>query len=82
MSKCHDKVDSGDINIDGWELTSNGKVLNYNLTKKKKKKLTKKQKEIIKSYNGISLKKAKKIILEKHQIKLSKSKITEIWNNS
>ena len=80
---CHDKIDNGQINVEGFVQTSNGKKLKF---KKEKKKSNKKFTEsdinyIIKYKDKITLKQAKKKVKNDHNIKVSTSTIDKIWNN-
>lgn len=81
---CHDKIDIGEIVVDGFMQTSNGKKLKYNNEKKKsRKKFTEKEIScIIKYKNKITLKQAKNKIKKDHDIKISTTTIDKIWNNN
>jgi len=81
---CHDKIDNGELKVDGFIQTSNGKKLKYNNEKKKsKKKFTKKEiSYIIKYKDKNTLKQAKNKIKKDHDIKISTTTIDKIWNNN
>ena len=83
-SKCHDKIDSGELVINGWKETSDNIILDYHKEEKKtKKKLNDNQIEIVKSYlnNEISAVRAKKILEEKDNISISTNIISKIWKD-
>ena len=83
-SKCHDKIDRGEIVVNGWKETSDNIILDYHEEEKKtKKKLDSTQIEIVKSYlnNEISAVRAKKILEEKDNISISTNIISKIWKN-
>jgi DNA mismatch repair protein MutS len=81
---CHDKIDRGELHVDGFVHTSNGKMLKYESKKKESKKKydQDKVKNIFKYKDvGITLKQAKKKIKKELDIKISTSTIDKIWNN-
>jgi len=77
--QCHDEVDRENIIVKGWLETNNGRELEYEIKNNKPnydiniviniKKLTD------------DLKRAKKILKTKHNIKISRKEIKQIWSN-
>jgi DNA mismatch repair protein MutS len=81
-SKCHDKIDRNEIEVDGFMQTSKGKILKYKKNKRKsKKKFNDEEIKLINSYKNYTLKQAKKKIKKDMDIKISSSTIDKIWNN-
>ena len=83
-SSCHDKVDCGEIEIDGFIMTSKGKKLKHKKgNKNKKRKFNTEQIMKIKEYKDleISIKQAKRKIKKDLLIKVSTSTIEKIWKN-
>ena len=83
--ECHDKVDRGQININGWVETSNGRIFDYNMVTKDKVKNTKHSIEMIdyikklkKETSDINIVKIK--IKEMFHKKISSKSITSYWN--
>ena len=82
--KCHDKVDRGEIIINGWLETSGGRELDFtrgDIVKKKKYN----DKDIslvneIKKLN-LTLEQSKNTLKEKHSMKISTKTIKKIWEN-
>ena len=80
---CHDKIDTGELEVDGYIMTSKGKKLKFRKSKKKNKhKFNSKDMETIKKYNHLTLKQAKKEIKKELNVKISTSTINKIWNNN
>ena len=81
-SKCHDKIDRNEIEVDGFMQTSKGKILKYKKNiRKSKKKFNDEEIKLINSYKNYTLKQAKKKIKKDMDIKISSSTIDKIWNN-
>jgi len=81
--ECHDKIDTGEIEVDGYMLTSKGKKLKFKKSKKKSKhKFNNEEITIIMKYNNLTLKQAKKEIKKELNVKISTSTINKIWNNN
>lgn len=88
---CHKMVHNECINIFGYEDTSNGKILKYEFIKKnilaksdKKKKYGNKTINLIKELKNkknITRSIAKSILIDTHNISISTSTISKIWNN-
>ena len=88
-SSCHDDIDRGSILVKGYEQTSQGPILNWEYVKKENVKSKKKfdDSEIdlildLKEINKMTQKKAKNILLKKHDIKISTNTISKIWNSN
>jgi DNA mismatch repair protein MutS len=82
-NKHHDQVHHGNLIINGWILTSNGRTLDYKLDlKEKKKKYTDKQINIIRELKGNTQKKTKRILKEKHDIIVSLVIISKVWKDT
>lgn len=82
---CHDKVDRNEIIINGWMETSNGRELDYKYGDVKKiKKYNQEQIELIKGIKelNLTLKQSKEVLLEKHNMKISRTTINKIWSNN
>ena len=83
---CHDKVDRNEIIINGWKETTIGIKLDYNINEEiiKKSKYTDEFKLYIKNLKLITndLVLARIKIKEEYNIKVSKSSIQAIWDNS
>lgn len=85
--KCHDMIDSDDIKVNGWIMTSKGIDLDYNIIKNKEKILKKKYNDdTISKINSIkkkfkTTKEAKLYAKENFGVKISSSTISKIWKN-
>jgi DNA mismatch repair protein MutS len=83
--KCHTSVHQGKINIKGYKDTSNGKKLIYSYVDniKKVKKYDDSTITIVKKLKNknITQKNAKQILNNNHDIKISTSTISKIWND-
>lgn len=83
-NKCHDKVDSGNIIINGWINTSEGKKFDYQLIEPEPEKKSKYSQELIdyiKSlYNKVDKQMAKIKIKEEYNKKITTKSILNIWN--
>jgi DNA mismatch repair protein MutS len=86
-SGCHDEIDRGNIIINGWKETSNGRIIDYNIiTSAVKNK--KYNNDIISFVNGtkekanLDPKIARIIIKDNLNIKISSKTILSIWNNT
>jgi DNA mismatch repair protein MutS len=79
---CHKQVHNGTLMIYGYENTSNGKNLKYEYVELEDDKIA----EILNEYKNmnknINAKKAKHKLIEEYGLKISKSKINMIWNNT
>jgi len=80
---CHDKVDRGEIHINGWVETSNGKVFDYNVVTPdimiKKSKYTPEVVQYIKSLKGTDSKMIRMKVKEKfNEMKISTKSIERI----
>jgi DNA mismatch repair protein MutS len=79
---CHKQVHNGTLMIYGYENTSNGRNLKYEYVELDNDKIV----EILNKYKNmnknINAKKAKYKLIEDYGIKISKSKINMIWNNT
>jgi DNA mismatch repair protein MutS len=77
--KCHDMVDRGEIHVNGWVETSNGKVFDYKINTPditiKKSKYTPEVVQYIKSLKGVDSKMIRIKIKEKFDMKVSTKSI-------
>ena len=82
---CHDKVDRNEIIIKGWKETSNGKILDYEITNKPKKntKMNEELEKYIKELQRQSIdpKIAKIKVKENYNKIISINTITNVWLN-
>ena len=80
---CHDKIDRGEIHVDGFIQTSSGKKLKFEEKEKSKKnKFNNDQiNYIIKYKDKLTLKQTKKKVKKKFDIKISTTTIEKIWKN-
>ena len=80
---CHDKIDRGEIHVDGFIQTSSGKKLKFKEKEKSKKnKFNNDQiNYIIKYKDKLTLKQTKKKVKKKFDIKISTTTIEKIWKN-
>ena len=80
-SKCHDKIDTSEIIINGWIETSTGKQLDYKISEKIKQ--TKHTPELIEFITNLKSTNNHKLaiikIKEKFNKKISKSTIDKYW---
>ena len=84
-SKCHDKIDRNEVIVEGWEDTAKGRTLKWKLGNKISQK--KYNSEDVTLVSGLkdkkySLKNAKKFLKTNHNMKISTSTISKIWNNN
>ena len=82
---CHDKVDRGEIIINGWMETSDGRELDYKFGNVRKvKKYDENQIRLIKEIQklNLSLEQSKNILKDKHNMKISRNTINKIWSNN
>jgi len=81
--KCHDKIDRNEIVITGWKDTSKGRLLDWKLGNKiSQKKYNEESVMLINSLKEMSLKDAKKLLKTKHNMKISTTTISKIWNSN
>jgi DNA mismatch repair protein MutS len=83
----HNEVHQGGLKINGYKMTGDGKILDYEVIVKKnsgKKKYTEEQIEIIKEMKNIAKMTQKKAViqLKKDGINISVSTISKIWNGT
>lgn len=84
-SKCHDKIDRNEINVNGFQMTAKGTKLDYSLDSPiiNEKKYNNDTVKFIKSLESkcSNTKEAKIMVKENKDIKISKSTIKKIWKN-
>jgi len=83
-SHCHDKIDSNEININGWVLTSKGKQLQYTKqNKKNNKKYSPNDIKLVKEINNTckTIKQTKHKIKNKLKLEISTTTINKICKN-
>ena len=80
--ECHDKIDTGEIIINGWKETTNGKVLDYEL--KEKTTIIKHSDELINYIKELKKLNDPKMALikikEKFNKKVSIKTVEKYWN--
>ena len=78
----HTKVHAGDIVINGWKSSLNGKKLEYTCVEKRKcRKFGQTEIDIVNGLNNMTQKKAKKKLKDNHNIEMSVNIISKIWKN-